>query len=335
MTTPGTVVYLTHESDILKDNPLGDPHIRRFPVYTPPNYDPEAEAGYPVIFGIPGFMGYGERYLQGDMFKQPFNEMLDELINDGKMPPVLYVMPNCLTYYGGSQYVNSSAVGNYEDYIIQELVPFIDEKFRTTGSRGIMGGSSGGIGSFSLAARHPDSFCAFADHSGDSAFEYCYLADVPRFISAIEKYDHDLTRFKKVIHDRSVPKDGSFMTILGLFAMAACYSPNPSVKPLGFELPFDIHTGELHQEIWQRWLAFDPVHMVEHYQENLKQLKFIYVDCGKRDQFNLLLGARQLHARLEGYGIDHVYEEYDSDHFLLRKEQKRKSIPLLAKALSE
>jgi enterochelin esterase family protein len=335
MTTAGNIVYMQHESSVLKNNPLGDPHIRRFPVYAPPGYDAQSATGYPVIFGIPGFTGYGDLYLQESMFRQPFNEMLDELIEAGKMQPVIYVMPNCLTYYGGSQYVNSSAVGDYEDYIIQELVPFIDANFATTGARGIMGGSSGGIGSFTLAAKYPDVFRAFADHSGDSAFEYCYLMDVPPFITAMEKYDFDLAKFIAIIHDRTVPKDSSFKSILNLLAMAACYSPNPAVEPLGFELPFDIRTGEIRLELWQRWLAFDPVHMVEPYQANLQRLKLLYIDCGKRDQFNLLLGARQLHAKLKRFGINHIYEEYDSDHFLLRREQKRKSIPLLAEALSD
>ena len=335
MESAGTIVYVVHESSVLKNNPLGDPHTRRFPVYTPPGYDPQAATRYPVIFGIPGFMGYGDLYLQGGMFRQPFNEMLDELITAGKMPPVIYVMPNCMTYYGGSQYVNSSAVGNYEDYVIRELVPFIDANFRTTGMRAIMGGSSGGIGSFSLAVKYPDIFCAFADHSGDSAFDQTYLRDVTRFVTEMEKYDYDLTKFRPVIHDRTVPKDNSFMVVFELFAMAACYSPNPAIEPLGFELPFDIRTGELRQEIWDKWLEFDPVQMVEPYQANLRQLRLIFVDCGKRDQFSLLLGARQVHAKLTQFGIDHIYEEYDSDHFLLRQQQKRKSIPLLAKALYE
>ena len=334
MPAASDIVYVQHESSILKNNPLGDPHIRRFPVYTPPGYDARAATRYPVIFGLSGFTGYGDLYLQESMFRQPFNEMLDELIAAGKMPPVIYVMPNCLTFYGGSQYINSSAVGNYEDYIIQELVPFIDANFNTTGARGIMGGSSGGIGAFTLAVKHPDVFSAFADHSGDSGFEYCFLVDVPPFISAMEKYDYDLVKFKAIIHDRSVPKDKSFKLILSMMAMAACYSPNPAVEPLGFELPFDIHTGEMYPEIWERWLVFDPVRMVEPYLANLRRLEFIYLDCGKRDQFNLHLGARQLHARLDRFNIDHIYEEYDSDHFLLRREQKRKSLPLLAEALS-
>jgi enterochelin esterase-like enzyme len=333
MTTAGTVVSLQHESDVLRHNPLGDPHVRELLVYTPPGYDPQGPDRYPVIFGITGFTGYGKLYLQEGMFRQPLNEMLDELIAAGTMPPVLYAMPNCLTRYGGSQYVNSMATGRYEDYIIDELVPFVDANFNTSGARGIMGGSSGGIGAFTLAAKHPDVFHAFADHSGDSAFEYCYLADVPKFITEMEKYDYDLSKFAAVIHDRSVPKDSGFQVVLNMLAMAACYSANPAVQPLGFELPFNIRTGEMRPAVWRLWQAHDPVHMVEAYQDNLRRLKFLYVDCGKKDQYNLLLGARQVHDKLEQFGIDHIYEEYDSDHFLLRREQKRKSIPMMAKTL--
>lgn len=332
MTDTGNIVFLSHKSEVLKDNPLGDPYQRTLPVYTPPGYDPNASQAYPVIFGLTGFTGAGEMYLNKSMLKQPFNELLDDLILNENLPPVLYAMPNCMTYYGGSQYINSSAVGNYEDYIIQELVPLVDNHFKTTGKRAVMGGSSGGIGAFTLAAKYPEVFQAFADHSGDSAFEYCYLADVPKFITAIEKYDGSLEKFKEAIYDHSIPKDNNFMAILGMMAMSACYSPNPDA-PLGFELPFDSHTGKLFPEIWERWLAFDPVHMAERYQDNLKKLSLVYLDCGTRDQFNLLLGARQLRAELQRLGIEHTYEEYNSDHFLMRRAQKRKSIPLLVKAI--
>jgi enterochelin esterase-like enzyme len=75
--------------------------------------------------------------------------------------------------------------------------------------------------------------------------------------------------------------------------------------------------------------------MVEPYADNLRRLKFAYVDCGTRDQWHLYLGSRQLHQKLDEFGVTHIYEEYDSDHFLLRWEQKKKSIPMMAKALSE
>jgi enterochelin esterase family protein len=325
--------FLKHESEVLKGNRLGDPHVRHFPVYVPPDYDSSPDKRYPVIFGLTGFTGSGVSYLNKRFLFPSLDEMLDTLILEEDMPGLIYVLPDCLTSLGGSQYVNSSATGRYEDYIVQELAPFIDATFRTSGMRGCIGGSSGGIGSFWLAARHPDVFQAFADHSGDSAFEYCYLCDVPAFVQAMEKYDYDIAEFIRRIPEIQ-PKDDAFNEILNLVAMSACYSPNPEA-PLGFELPFDPNTGELRPEVWEKWRAFDPVNLVEPLRDNLRRLRLIFIDCGTKDQFRLFLGARQLHRNLEKARIEHVYEEYDSDHFLLRREQERKSIPMIVRALTE
>lgn len=323
--------FLEHESEVLKGNPLGDPHIRRFPVWVPPDYDSSPNRHYPVVFGLSGFTGRGVSDLNWRFLFPSLDERLDNLVLREGMPGIIYALPDCLTSLGGSQYVNSSAVGRYEDYIVEELVPFIDATFRTTGRRGCVGGSSGGVGSFWLAARHPDVFQAFADHSGDSAFEYCYLGDVPAFVQAIEKYDYDIEQFVRRIPEIQ-PKDEEFNVILNLVAMSACYSPNPDA-PLGFELPVDPYTGEVKPDVWEKWRRFDPVNLVEPLQDNLRKLRFIFIDCGKRDQFRLYLGSRQLHRKLEQAGIEHVYEEYDSDHFLLRREQEKKSIPMIVRAL--
>ena len=324
------VRFLEHTSEVLKGNPLGDEHLRELPVWLPPDYE-SSDKRYPVIFGLIGFTGRGANYLNRRFLFPAHDELLDELAAGG-MPGVIYVMPDCLTRLGGSQYVNSSAVGRYEDYIIDELAPFIDKSFRTTGRRGVMGGSSGGIGAFTLAARHPDVFEAFADHSGDSGFDSCYLNDIPRFAQAMEKYDYSVEEFVRKIPEIQ-PKDESFNVILNMVAMSACYAPNPDA-PLGFDLPFDPYSGTMRPEVWAKFLQHDPVQMVERYQNNLRKLTLAYVDCGKKDQFHLFLGARQLHQKLDEFGVKHVFEEYDSDHFLLRREQKRKTIPMLDAALS-
>lgn len=332
MSAKGQIVYVEHESEVLKGNPLGDPYVRRFPVYLPPGYHDEPERRYPVIFGLAGFTGRGENALYKRFLFQPLDEVLDELIGKG-VPPVVYALPDCVTAYGGSQYVNSSAVGDYEDYVVRELVPFIDERFRTTGQRACIGGSSGGIGSFWLAARHPEVFQAFSDQSGDSAFEYCYLGDVPKFVQSIAKYDYDVEKFVRAIPEVQ-PKDDAFDNMLNMVAMSACYAPNPEA-PLGFELPFDLYSGELRPQVWAKFREFDPVNAAERYAANLRRLKVLWVDCGTKDQFHLYLGARQLHRKLEALGIEHVYEEYDSDHFLLRRSQEKKAIEMIARALGE
>jgi enterochelin esterase family protein len=147
------------------------------------------------------------------------------------------------------------------------------------------------------------------------------------------KYDYDLANFIQPIPDEE-PKDDEFQILLNMVAMSACYAPNPD-SPLGFELPFDLYTGKLLPEVWERFRKHDPVNMVEPYADNLRKLRYRFVDCGTKDQFHLYLGSRQLHQKLDEFGIDHIYEEYDSDHFLLRRRQELKTIPAMAAALQD
>ncbi len=326
------VRFITHESEVLKGNPLGDPHVRTFPIYLPPGYDDAPDRRYPVLFRLSGFTGGGMSHLGRRFLFQAADEMLDDLDARG-MPGVINVFVDCVSSLGGSQYVNSTAIGRYQDYIVQELVPFMDANYRTTGMRGCIGGSSGGIGSFTLAAIYPDVFQAFADNSGDSAFDHCYLNDVPAFVKAIARYDYDVAAFIKRIPEIQ-PKDDDFNMILNLVAMSACYAPNPEA-PMGFEMPFDVYNGRLVPEVWAKFIQHDPVQMVARYADNLRKLRYCFVDCGTKDQFHLYLGSRQLHAELEKHRIDHIYEEYESDHFLLRREQERKVIPQMVAALQK
>ena len=328
----GKVVFLDHESEVLKSNPLGDPYQRKVPVYLPPDYESSGR-DYPVIFGLIGYTGAGDMYLQRRYPVQSFDQIFDELISSGQSDPFIYVMPDCLSKYGGSQYVNSPAVGQYEDYLVKELVPLIDSEFRTSGGRAAIGGSSGGIGSFTLCAKYPEIFQAMGDHCGDSAFLHCYLSDIPKVVIGMEKYDYDPKNFIKAIFDTSVQQNAEFKAILGMLAMSACYCPNEN-EPLGFEFPFDLYTGKVKEAAWEKMKTHDPVEMVPQYVDNLKKLKLIFIDCGRQDQFNLYLGSRQLVDNLKKNGIDHIYDEYDSDHGMLRRAQKKKSIPLIVKAIS-
>ena len=325
------ITYITHESDVFKGNALGDPHVRTFPVYVPPGYEGSPDKRYPVVFVLAGFTGGGLTFLNRRFSNPGYDSDLDDLIAAG-MDPAIFVFPDCITKLGGSQYVNSSATGNYEDYIVKELVPLIDSRYRTNGLRGLIGGSSGGIGSFTLAAKHPDVFEAFADQSGDSAFELCYLGDIPKVVKAFATYDGDVASFIDQV-DTIEPKDDAYNTILNMVAMSSCYAPNPDA-PLGFELPFDLETGAINPEAWAKFEPHDPVNMVHLCADNLRKLRFIYLDCGRQDQWHLYLGARRIHNQLTELGIEHTYEEYDSDHFLLRRVHELKVLPKLVAALT-
>jgi enterochelin esterase-like enzyme len=146
---PGTVVVLEHVSQILKRNPLGDPHVRPLAVWLPPQYDDGTKRRFPVLYDLVGFTGSGLAHIAWKPFGDNVPERAARLVRDGKMGPVIIVFPDCFTALGGNQYINSSAIGDYADYLTREIVPFVDREFRTAASRehrGCFGKSSGGYG---------------------------------------------------------------------------------------------------------------------------------------------------------------------------------------------
>lgn len=173
----GSVVNFRHESDILKGNPLGDPNVRDLFVYLPPGYS-DGEQRYPVVFCLSGFTGRGKMFLNDHAFAPNLAERMDGLIKEGRVRPMILVMPDCFTWFGGSQYINSTATGRYEDHLTQEIIPFIDENLRTVAARGaraVMGKSSGGYGALIMGLRHADLFGLVCSTAGDCYFEYCYM----------------------------------------------------------------------------------------------------------------------------------------------------------------
>jgi S-formylglutathione hydrolase FrmB len=327
----GQLYIYSHVSKVLKGNPLGDPYEREFPIYFPPSYE-SSEKKFPVVFFIAGFTGTGFSHLNRSFMVETIQDRFDRLIKEGKMKEMIVVMPDCITKYGGSQYINSTATGRYEDYIIKELVPFIDNNFRTiphAHSRAICGKSSGGYGAMILSMRNPDVFGLMCSTAGDAYFEYCYKNDFGSFITDIERYgkgDKAVANFIKNELNYNQPKPKSFHNICNMLGMASCYSPNPKklkTKGYGFDIPVDLTTGELRGDIFNKWLKHDPVHLVTKYKNNLKKLKLIFLDAGKSDEFALNVGARIFSERLTKNGIKHYHEEFNGGHFNIQHRYDR------------
>lgn len=319
----GRVIRIEYKSKSLKGNPLKDPYIRKFPVYLPPGYGSGKK--YPVVFLLSGFTGIGESNFNYSFLNENIEERINRLIRTKKMKDMIVVMPDCMTKYGGSQYVNSTGTGKYEDYIL-ELVKVIDENFYTNqnpGSRVVCGKSSGGYGALSLAMRNPNVFGLTYSIAGDMYFDYCYKPEFPKFLSiiGIGKYGKGHAAIKNFIKNEinyNQPKPSSFHTMMDVIAMSACYSPNPtSVKTKGynFDLPFDINTGELDSKVFSKWLEKDPVRMIEKYKTNLKKLKLICLDAGTRDEFTLNVGAKIFSSKLTKKKISHIHTEFEGGHF--------------------
>jgi putative esterase len=304
------------ESEVLKGNPLGDPHVRPFWVYVPPGYDDEADRRYPSIYVIQGLTGQVDAWRNRTPFRKNFPELVDELFASGESPPAILAFVDAWTSLGGSQFIDSPGTGKYLTYICDELVPFVDANYRTLPGaehRGITGKSSGGYGAMVDPMIRPDIFGGLATHAGDALFEMCYLPDFRKSVRSLR--DHYEGSFEKFWEDfRSRPalsKDSDF-TLLNDWCMAACYSADDDGT---VQVPYDSATGELRPDVWERWLAWDPVRMVAGHADALRSLKAIYIDCGKRDQFYLDLGAEAFRRELEAIGVTDVFFElFDATH---------------------
>ena len=338
----GTVVVLEHVSKVLEGNPLGDPHVRKVAVWLPPQYDggPRAKnRRYPVFYDLVGFTGSGIAHLNWKPFSENVAERAARLVHEGRMGPAILVFPDCFTRLGGNQYINSSALGRYADYLTREIIPFVDREFRTLASRehrGCFGKSSGGYGSIIHGMKYPQHWGAIADHSGDACFDLVYRCDWPNTLNELARYrrparregawdvlraaqdlddgldDGRVRRFLEAVWNKPKLSTAESHAIMNV-CMAATYDPDPKA-PLGFRIPFNLETGELIGSRWKRWLRHDPVLLVGRHKAALKTLKGIYVDCGWTDQYHIHYGSRMLSRRLAEAGIRHRYEEFDDNH---------------------
>jgi Putative esterase len=325
----GTVQRMTIESRLLAGNFLGDPSSRIIDVYLPHGHD---GIGLPLLVDLVGFTAGGPVHTNWRNFSENVPEQADRLIASREMPPCVIAFPDCFTKLGGNQYINSTAMGPWADFLIQEAVPFVESKFGCGGQgrRAVFGKSSGGYGSIAHALLYSDFWAGAACHSGDMGFELCYLPDFPRVLRALAKEKGDIKAWLEKFFAKRKVKDGEIHVLMNL-AMCATYDPEPTAF-MGVRLPVDLETCEIIPERWANFMAWDPLTLVETRAEGLKRLKALYVDCGDIDQYNLFYGARRLHRALDRLGVPHLYEEFDDDHSSVDYRMD-KSLPFLAKAL--
>jgi enterochelin esterase family protein len=329
----GTVVVERFESEALRGNPAGDPHVRDVPVYLPPSYAGDPARRYPVAFVLSGFTGRGRMFLNDNPWSPSLPDRMDALVGSGACGEMILVMPDAFTKFGGSQYLNSSATGRYEDHVAGELVAWADTAFRTRPGRdhrGVIGKSSGGYGALVLGMRHPDVFGAVVSHSGDACFEWCYRPDLPKFCAMVQRAG-GLAKWFEDFRSKLQKKHDDF-TVLNILGMAASYSPNPATAPFGIDLPVDLDSGEFRPDVWERWLELDPLRLVDSHAAALRGMKLVFLDCGTRDEWHLHLGARMLARKLAAHGVAHEHEEFDDGHMNVSY-RLDVSLPKLARAL--
>src|SRR3954469_25799276 len=318
------------ESLALKSNMLDDPSARAVDVYVPAGCDGQ---GLPLLVDLVGFTSSGLSHTNWAAFRENMPERLDRLIGEQHMPPVVVAFPDCFTRLGGNQYINSASVGAWEDFLLQEMLPAIEQRFSCGGAgrRGVFGKSSGGYGAITHALSHSDIWSAAACHSGDMGFELCYLPDMPAVLRALAGTGNSIERWWQQLEAAKKHSEGSFK-VINVLAMAASYDPDPS-QFLGIRLPVTYDTCEVIEERWVNWLRHDPVVALESRADNLRRLKALYIDCGVNDQFNLLYGVRRFVRRLAELGIEHRYEEFPDNHSSVDYRMDE-SLPFLVQALA-
>lgn len=330
----GRIIRLQHRSDVLQDNPWGDPVERELNVYLPAGYS-DSDSPLPVLWDLAAYTNSGPGHLNWRNQGENLPARLDRLIGQGAMHPVAVAFPDCYTALGGNQYVNSAAVGRYADYLNQELVPLVSDKLNVIDhrdGRGVFGKSSGGFGALFLAMNYPDTWGAAASHAGDVGFEMVYAKEFPVASQVLGAFKDDYGAFIRAFWRKNSPT-GRDYTAMMVLAMAASYDPDPD-NPSRIRLPFDLHTCEMDQERWQNWLEFDPLRLLETRSEALKSLHGLYLDVGIYDQYHIQFGTRRFIDQLEARGIDHHYEEFEGTHSSIDWRLDH-SLPYLAGALKK
>ena len=305
------------ESKALEGNPLGYPSVRPLRIYLPPGYD-DAERRYPSIYVIQGLTGQLDMWRNRAPFRKSFPELADDLFAGGDAPAAILVYADCWTSLGGSQFLDSPGTGQYHTYLCDEVVPWVDERYRTLPAsehRGIAGKSSGGYGAMVTPMLRPDLFAALATHAGDALFEVCYQPEFGPAARALrDRYDGSWETFWADFRSRPAFTKPGDDVLVNEYAMAACYSTDEDGT---VRLPFEPTTGQLVAEVWDRWLRRDPVRMADAADGRaaLRGLRAVWIDAGSHDDYHLDLGAEAFRRRVVAAGgVEPRFELFDAGH---------------------
>jgi hypothetical protein len=309
----GTVIELEIDSPALAGNPLGDPARRTALAYVPPG----GAAGLPAVYFLHGFTGSARGWLNVSVFAPTVPERLDALVAAGEIPPVVGVFPDGMTALGGTQWTDAPAVGRYQSYVADDVVREVEARLGTLArreARAALGKSSGGYGALCLGRDRGETFAVVGAHAPDSFFEYCYVPDLPKAAGALAGAQDAAAWLEGARRRaRETKLGGGDHAPLNVIGMAAHYSPRPGA-PLGLDLPFELPSGRIREDVWARWLEHDPVRFVPRAADAYRRLAGVYLDAGTRDEFNLRWGVRMVAAALREAGVTVEHQEFEDGH---------------------
>lgn len=294
------------ESRALKNNPLHDPSLRLVPVFLPAQANNGARL--PVVYYLPGYGNSADKFIAGSNVWLQFTQKIADEIT-----PLVLVVVDGKTRWGGSQYLNSAAQGSYEDYVCDDLVPAVEAQHPvpSDGVRRIIAGhSSGGFGALRLGSARQKLFDAVIAMSPDSDFQTSHLPLVK--VAAVSNVP--LAEIKKIAAGKSpVPKNGDLTYALGL---SAAYAPRGFFHRGEFEWLYDAH-GNFRESVWQRWLDNDPLTIVQKNPRAFSARQSVYLEGAAQDEYSANIGARKIFETLQSRPARSTFYEppgHHSDH---------------------
>ena len=296
----GSIERIKVHGDSLEGNLEGDSPERDVVVYLPPSYSQEANRRYPAVYFLHGYGVGVDAYLR----MLNLQETADQAIANGAREMIL-VLPDANTVYSGSMYSNSPTTGDWEGFISNDLVQYIDSRYRTVADRsgrGLSGHSMGGYGTVRIGMKHPEVFSALY------AMSSCCLMNDPAAMAKAPAKKPAPGPAKKPAAKQSARGGNVFANVP--FAQAAAWAPNPKNPPQYFDMP--TKDGQLQPLVVAKYAANSPLVMVDQYVPNLKKYRAIAMDVGDKDTLKSM--NIQLHEELTRLGVDHTFEEYDGDH---------------------
>ena len=296
----GRYERITVHGDSLVGNLEGDSPERMVSVYLPPSYEKRPRRRYPVLYLLHGFTDSDARWfgLNGQHFVN-VQGAVDRAYAKGARE-LIVVMPDAFTKYQGSMYSSSATTGNWEAFITQDLVKYVDKHYRTlpqAASRGLAGHSMGGYGTLKLGMKYPGVFSSLY------ALSPCCLG------ANLQPNAQSIERAAKVSSAEQIAA-ADFGT-KAMLASAAAWSPDPRNAPLFFALP--MADGKPVPQVIAEWAANAPLAMVDQSLSNLRTYRAIAFDAGDRD-VGIADTIRTLDGILAGYQLAHSFEIYPGDH---------------------
>lgn len=315
----GSVERVKVHGKSLEGNLEGDSPDRDVSIYLPPDYKTDKKQRYPVLYLLHGYMDndinwFGEKHVFVDA---PL--AIDRAIAAGSREMIV-VMPSAYTVYMGSMYSNSVTTGNWEAFVTQDLVSYVDSHYRTIpqrASRGLAGHSMGGYGTVRIGMKYPEVFSSLY------ALSACCLAPNRNTQgAAMQKAE--------AIRSAADLAKADFGT-RAMIASAAAWSPDPQNAPLYFDLP--AKDGKPQPLIEAKWDANAPLAMLDQYVPNLKEFHAIALDVGTKD--GLMPSIEELDRAMTTFGIHHTFETYEGTHVSgIQERLEEKVIPFFSKNLS-